>query len=223
MNRRCFATRAAGRLASEKSESGSILELPFDRDVVMVDLPNEVPEHGRDAPLVSPTPEQLFVSVYDDKPILETCQTQAMLGTLSAPITVEWLPAEDPLSTAPFPDLSGSDLDVLKALVEYSVKHWPDKNLNHFLPGRFVPEWVLMELLRIDLPGQYTLGVPPNRISKLSKTYVGTVLPYHVNNVNQLSEIANEKNHGTATNRDLRSLGAARCSFAGASRWCFHL
>ncbi|KAH8754996.1 hypothetical protein F5883DRAFT_620661 [Diaporthe sp. PMI_573] len=183
------------RAKNEESESGNALELPFDRDVVMVNLPKDTPEHGLDSHLESPTPKQLPVSVYDDEPIFEARQTQATLGTSSAPITVELLPAEDPLSTAPLPDLSGSDLDVLKALVEYSVKYWPNKNFDHFLPGRFVPEWVLMELLRIDLPGQYTLGVPPNRISKLSKACVGTVLPYHVNDVNQLSEIANEKNH----------------------------
>lgn len=189
------AAQLVVRAKNEDSESESALEFPFDRNVVMIDLPNEAPEHGRVFHLESPTLKQLPVSVHDDEPIFEASQARAMLGTSSAPINVELLPVEDPVFTTSLPDLSGSDLDILKALVRYGVKHWPDKKLDHFLPGRFVPEWVLIELLRIDLPDQYTLGVPPNRINKLNKTYVGIVSPYHVNDVSQLSEIANGKNH----------------------------
>lgn len=170
---------------SEERESGEASALTFDRDAAMSDESGEPAEHGR-----------MPGRAQDDEAGVESSRDRAQLGNSSAAVKADLLlPVKDLGPTSPLPNSSGSDSDVLEELVLFGLKHWPGKNLDCFRPGQLVTGYILNEVLRADVPAQYGLGVPPNRVQKLQETCAGIVFPYHVNDTNQLSEDENERNH----------------------------
>ncbi|KAI6384191.1 hypothetical protein MCOR24_011719 [Pyricularia oryzae] len=114
---------------------------------------------------------------------------------MSAPINIESLSLEYPSARAALPNLSGSDSEALENLVQFGMEIWPEKKLDQFRPGQPVTAGILNELLHKVLPPQYAIGVPPHRIHKLKETCAGLVIPYHVNEVDQLTRVESEKNH----------------------------
>lgn len=175
--------RAEGR--AEDGESGETSTLIFGRDVVVVDMPAESAEQSR----ILPTRAK------DHEPVVEISQILSPLGTSSAPVNVDLLPAEDLGPTSSLPKPSGSDSDILEELVRFGSKHWPEKNLGCFRLGQRVTGDFLNELLRADLPARYSLGVPPNRVDEMKGRYAGIVFFYNATNTNQLLEDGNKSDH----------------------------
>lgn len=126
---------------------------------------------------------------------LEWDSSIEMDQAMSAPINIESLSLEYPSARAALPNLSGSDSEALENLVQFGMEIWPEKKLDQFRPGQPVTAGILNELLHKVLPPQYAIGVPPHRIHKLKETCAGLVIPYHVNEVDQLTRVESEKNH----------------------------
>ncbi|KAF3768454.1 hypothetical protein M406DRAFT_71460 [Cryphonectria parasitica EP155] len=153
--------------------------LSFDHDTVLI---------SGDRP--DPNQEQLLEDVGS---VVENDQFEAALGTRFAPINVDLLSAKDRMAT--FPDVLESGLEGLERRIQLGIHAWPDKNLAQFRPGQMVTAGILNELLLMDLPLRYSLGIPATRAKKLRKTCSGIVLTYYVDVSNQMSTVESEKNH----------------------------
>lgn len=176
---------------SDSSKPGEALS--FDHDVVIVDAVEAADKHNQNLKPV--THKRLPNRCQDNELVTDVSQACALQGTSSAPINVELLPAEDASLRMPIPDFCGSDSDILENLVQFGMKNWPQKTFDYFRPGKHATAGILNDLLRTNLPVQFALGVPPHRVNNLEETFAGIVMPFHVNETNQISNIESEKNH----------------------------
>ncbi|KAI1324951.1 hypothetical protein F5Y16DRAFT_401956 [Xylariaceae sp. FL0255] len=157
----------------------------------MVDVPTEavVCSHNDSTPSIQ---KELLDKIQDGDPVIENRHARTLPDT---PIAEVSLPEKHFGPRMTFPNLSGPNSEILEQLVQFGIKYWPDKKVEQFRSGQHVAAETLYNLLRIDLPAQYTLGTPPNRVNKLKETCAGTIMPYHVNHLDQLSQSEYEKNH----------------------------
>lgn len=165
-----------------------VIVLPFDFDAIMVDTPAQTAENDESCHH-TPLTEGQYQEWDQDNSSIE------MEQVVSPPINIESLPLEYPSAQAALPNLSESDSDDLENLVQFGMNIWPEKKLDQFRPGQPVTAGILNELLCKVLPAPYAIGIPPRRIHKLKETCAGCVIPYHVNEVDQLTRVESEKNH----------------------------
>ncbi|KAI1319050.1 hypothetical protein F5Y16DRAFT_406121 [Xylariaceae sp. FL0255] len=173
------------------AHSATISPLSFDHNAIMVDVPTEavVCSHDDSTPSIQ---KELLDEIQDGDPVIESRHARTLPDT---PIAEVSRPEKHFGPRMTFPNLSGPDSEILEQLVQFGIKYWPDKKVEQFRSGQHVAAETLYDLLRIDLPAQYTLGIPPNRVNKLKETCAGTIMPYHVNHLDQLSQSEYEKNH----------------------------
>ncbi|KAL0929420.1 ankyrin repeat containing protein [Colletotrichum truncatum] len=113
--------------------------------------------------------------------------------TAARPVDVEKLESLTTRTFPVFPELTGPIHAQLGRLVTFSKTHWPERDLDQFLPNKKMQRWVLDEILRQGLGSDYALDVSPVNSTNLRRK--GIVVPYHVNSENQLSEVEERKDH----------------------------